>query len=177
MAIKKDKYIKTVSGLQHTIYAEHEKQRIVGELDRGELSIGEACQKYGIHFRGTITNWLKKYSTLERSSYTRVYFDEATRRQIVRQVEGGSLTLEEAIKKYGIIHSKTIKQWIKKYSCQMPGEVKLKQGKDHSADDASAKLLQTIEQLKLRVTGLETMIDLAEKEFRIEIRKKSGTKQ
>jgi hypothetical protein len=38
-------------------------------------------------------------------------------------------------------------------------------------------LLQIIEEQKLKIAGLEAMIDVAEKELNIDIRKKSGTRQ
>jgi hypothetical protein len=38
-------------------------------------------------------------------------------------------------------------------------------------------LQKQVEMLKLKVEALETMIDIAEKQLKIDIRKKSGTKQ
>jgi hypothetical protein len=39
------------------------------------------------------------------------------------------------------------------------------------------ELERQLEQAKLKIAGLETMIDIAEQELKISIRKKSGTKQ
>lgn len=59
-------------------------------------------------------------------------------------------------------------------------EMKQKREKDESSSDLeqeNAELKKALELAMLKVAGLETMIDIAEDQLNIDIRKKSGAKQ
>ena len=47
---------------------------------------------------------------------------------------------------------------------------------DNSIEKSAQDLQKELEQAKAKIATLETMIDVAEEQFKIEIRKKSGTK-
>jgi transposase-like protein len=177
MKIKRDKFVRTVNGVQHVIYPEHEKKSIVEKLERGELTMGEACEQYGISKRITILRWLKRYSLMDSTAYTKPRVERFTRREVVRQIEAGALSVEEAMKRHGIMSKITIKQWMREYSCTMETEQATLRATHSSKEESSQSSSQAMEGLKLRIAGLETLIDLAEKELGIDIRKKSGTKQ
>jgi len=53
---------------------------------------------------------------------------------------------------------------------------KNEQSQSSSTEETKA-LQKQVEMLKLKVEGLETMIDIAEEQLKIDIRKKPGTKQ
>ena len=102
------------------------------------------------------------------------------KRQIVLKIESGLLTIKEAARKYNLSEN-TISTWKKKYSCKVnnnvmnPQEIKIPQA---TKDIVVSKVHQKeIEALKLKIAALETMIDIAESQFKIEIRKKFGTGQ
>lgn len=178
MGMKKDKFEKVVNGVKHVVYPEETKLQIVKELEEGRLSVKEAMSKYEIHRADTIRSWLKKHSESYREQYMRVIYNDAERRQLVYKIESGIMSLEIASKHYRV-EQDTIKDWIKLYSCETnnPGAMSKKKSQNPPVSNETKALQDQIAMLKLKVEGLETMIDIAEKELKIDIRKKSGTKQ
>jgi exonuclease VII small subunit len=178
MAIKGDKFEKMVNGIKHVMYPDHMKEQIVRELENGSLTLGEAMSKYEIRQLDTLKQWLKKYSRLTQEQYMRGRSNPATRSQAVREIDSGRLTLEEAAIKYHVTID-TIKDWLKVYSCDVIKPLKHQRMKQNvpAVTTDEKNLLQIIEEQKLKIAGLEAMIDVAEKELNIDIRKKSGTRQ
>ncbi len=178
MGMKKEKFEKTVSGKRHYVYPEEEKIRIVKELEKGSLSIKEVMQKYEVLNAATVLNWLKRYSAQYRENYMRVILPVSERRQIAYKVESGSLSLEVASTRYRV-QQETIKKWIKLYTCttKTPDIMSQKEQPQQSSTQETKALQKQVEMLKLKVEALETMIDIAEKNLKIDIRKKPGTKQ
>lgn len=46
------------------------KLQVVGEVERGELTIGGSARKYGIQNPSTVTNWLRKFGTFDWQTQT-----------------------------------------------------------------------------------------------------------
>lgn len=46
------------------------KLAVVGEVERGELSIGAAARKYGIQNHSTVTTWLRKHGSFDWENQT-----------------------------------------------------------------------------------------------------------
>lgn len=120
-------------------------------------------------------------------------FDQAFKSTICLEVLSGNLSYSEAKAVYGIKGQGTIRRWVKQYQDQT-GSVNLhfmndtdsnthsidpKEGGDKSEDlqRKNDKLEAALKLAKLKITALETMIDIAESYLNIDIRKKSGTKQ
>ncbi len=107
-------------------------------------------------------------------------YSDAFKKEVVKEVILGQISQEGAKRKYGIGGSMTIPRWITKYECMIPkDEEPLEQG-----EKSKAELALEIEQLKrqlsyeqLKNEVLDTMITIAEREFKIPIRKKPGAKQ
>jgi ribosome-associated toxin RatA of RatAB toxin-antitoxin module len=95
----------------------------------------------------------------------------------------GAISEKEAIVKYGVSELQQIKNWIKKYSSQINYVSKNIVMKETEQSELATILQQkkelekVLEEANLRIIGLDTLIDVAEKQFNIEIRKKAGTKQ
>lgn len=176
--MKKEIQERLINGKIHTIYPEKEKRRIVKEIVEGLLSVKEAQEKYSIHRTGTIQGWLKQYSEEYRTKYMRVIYTDAQRRTVVREVESGHLSILVACEKYRITKD-TLKDWLKAYSCLSNNDTIMQENnvKNTSQTPVSTSKNKELEALKLKIAGLEAMIDIAEQEFKIDIRKKSGTKQ
>lgn len=108
---------------------------------------------------------------------------EATfRRKICEELQAGHITLGEVAKKYNVPRC-NIYRWIAWYENEQ--KELLSSGKMNSElpkisrelEKPDTNLLE--EELRLaqvKITTLEAMIDIAEEQFKIEIRKKSGTK-
>ena len=89
------------------------------------------------------------------------------------------MTMHQAAKKYSVT-SETIRNWQKRYSCNTNNSIKQQEMSADSPEIINSDQPETKKEpdiLKLKIAALETMIDIAEKEYNIEIRKKAGTKQ
>lgn len=176
--MKKESFEKTLNGKKCIIYSESEKLKIIEAIDSGSMSVKEAQKQYGIHQIATVQGWLKQYSEKYRTESMRVVYTLAQKRTIVREIESGYLHLHIASAKYRV-SERTLKKWLKSYSCGFYIQIKqdeMKNGKNESKQLPESHKKE-IDELKLKIAGLDVLIDIAEQEFNIEIRKKSGTKQ
>jgi transposase-like protein len=114
-------------------------------------------------------------------------YDLSLKRKVCEELLSGTITVREVARKYNIPAGGGIKYWIRWYQEEQAELAKLQpmptepinSDTSKSASNSSADSQQLQEELrlaKIRLTTLETMIDIAEKQFHIEIRKKSGTK-
>lgn len=103
--------------------------------------------------------------------------------RIIHEINSGLLTIEEAVKKYDINYVQVIHRWMKAAelsSCSpmsKPSQTGSEKPETESLESENARLRKELEDAKLRVLGLESLIEVAEEELEIKIRKKSGTKQ
>lgn len=110
-------------------------------------------------------------------------YSEAFKRKVVSEVESGSLSREAARRKYGIGGASTVDRWCRQYGNFERLGVRLTMQSSKERDQTKA-LKERVRQLeealadeKLKSMALETMIDVAERELKVPIRKKSGAKQ
>jgi transposase-like protein len=107
--------------------------------------------------------------------------------QVVQEYLSTDISQKELMDKYNIRGNNTIKQWMRKFDVQTPSQqqielqrimAKEKEKTPYERElEARVKRLESqLEDEKLRVLALSTMIDIAEKELKISIRKKSGAK-
>jgi transposase len=109
------------------------------------------------------------------------YYSMEFKQAVIQEVLSGHMSKDEARRRYGIKGKSTVLRWIRKFDSTQA--VKMK--KQSSNLNEQAKLLQAenkrlreeLELERLRVLSLNVMIDLAEEQFSIPIRKKSGAKQ
>ena len=132
---------------------------------------------------------------MEHRIEIRQMFDEAFKRKVVEEYMAGGLSQASILKKYGIRFKGAIPTWMKKlgYKHQptrrrtfariKPTLVKENKPIKASSADSKEELLKKIallqEQLedeKLRVEMYSRIIDIAEKELKVPIRKKPDTK-
>ncbi|MFI5139495.1 MAG: hypothetical protein ACHQIM_16865 [Sphingobacteriales bacterium] len=160
------------------------KKQAVKEIESGDFSIQEVMEKYQIIDRRSIISWMRQYSELEESEYTQTPIPIEVKRKVAYQVEIGNLTAKEAARQYQV-NLATITNWRKLHSCnphktvhslEMPDPPELPDNPELKASDP-AEVKSEPDLLKLKIVALETMIDIAEKQFNIEIRKKAGTKR
>ena len=111
-------------------------------------------------------------------------YSEEFKLSVIQEVLKGKITKEEARRIYGIKSKSAILEWTRQYSGEegfdkRGKKLKTKQSKQKLAEQ-KAKILELEESLrveKLKVALGNKMIDIAEEEYGIEIRKKSGAKQ
>jgi len=105
--------------------------------------------------------------------------------QVVREVEKGELSIKGSLRKYGIQSHGTVLNWLRKYGTfdwenqtptQMPKSAEQKilelEQKVKLLEKQKAFLEHQIDRADRKAVLFDMMIDLAEKEFNIPIRKK-----
>ena len=106
----------------------------------------------------------------------------AFKMQVVKDVENGLLNAEEARKLYGIGGRQTVHEWVSQYGMnQKIGKVV------HIMTDKEERellvlrrenrmLKKALDDSQVKVIALETLIEVAEEEFKIDVKKKFGAK-
>ena len=114
-------------------------------------------------------------------------YPKALKRKIAEEYLSGKFSYAVAAEEYGLKDKTVVKEFVKWYKRTLyleqmeddkgPKEVS-KPGS--SPEPPTKEQLQAIErqlaEAKLKIAGLEALIDIAEQELQIDIRKKSGTK-
>jgi len=109
--------------------------------------------------------------------------------QIVQEIEQGLLTTTGALEKYGVQAASTIRTWLKKYG-NFDYQYTIQQGMSKTPEQRILELEQQVKLLEKqknraeyladradkKVILFDMMIDIAEKEFNIPIRKKQEPK-
>lgn len=106
------------------------KLQVVDEIESGQLERLEACHKYGIQARSTITQWLRKYGNFDWNDLSKVTMSKTPEQKI--------LELEAKVKLLE----------------------KQKARAEHLAERADKKVII-----------FDMLVDMAEKEYDIQIRK------
>jgi len=120
--------------------------------------------------------------TLSRDPYKRR--DESEMIRVVRDIQSGLLGIRASCRKYGICR-RTLQCWITRLSVRTLGDELSNKLLSSMTDDQQSKALvkkvkeltKALEQSRLKIDSLETMIKVAEEALHIKIRKKRGTKQ
>jgi transposase len=111
------------------------------------------------------------------------YYSNEFKKSVVDEVLKGILSKEEARYKYGIKGNSAVLNWIRKFEgtksdSMKPKKTAVKSNKSTEEFEAeNARLKQELEMEQLRTRALNVMIDIAERQFKIPIRKKPGAKQ
>ncbi len=111
-----------------------------------------------------------------------VRYTETFKLFIVEEVESGRINKSEASLTYGILGHSTINKWCRKYGkcSQRKGKSLLLSQKDLELlrlTNENKALKQELDDARLKNVVYETLVDVAEKELEIPIRKKYGAKQ
>jgi transposase len=107
-------------------------------------------------------------------------YSESLKREIIFQVQSGLISKEEARRKYGVNGHSTILKWIRKFEESDPQFQSLM---DYNKSDKKdlikriKELERMLEDEQIRSLGYSKMIDIAEEQLKVPIRKKPDTKQ
>lgn len=116
------------------------------------------------------------------------HYPDELKYKVVQEYLTTSKSLKELRKEYGILGINTISNWKRKFGevKLSPDEIKLHKemskekkltSREIELEARLKKAEQALEAEQLRSLALSTLIDIAEREFKIPIRKKPGTKQ
>ena len=137
-------------------------------------------QQYGCS-EGTLSRWMGKYGSQSYHQSKQRVYKPSEKRAVLRAIASG-MSISEARITFGIVSSVSIHSWIKEES-EENSELSLsnsdamaKQVKTKDSDEVKA-LKEALAFAELKNVALNTMIDIAERQFKIDIRKKSGARQ
>jgi transposase len=150
--------------------------QIVQEVEAG-LPRKKACLKYGMSYT-TIGEWMKTYCSESYKVNLRSVVSAQQRRKAVRLVQEEKITKQQA-SELCKVSKKTITTWLRLAKREEADLVRSNHN-DMPIDPAISSQIDFPGQLneaRLKIKALETMIDIAEDQFKISIRKKPGAKQ
>jgi transposase-like protein len=108
-------------------------------------------------------------------------FSEAFKRQVVREVTSGMLSKAEAKLKYNLKGHSAVLYWIRTFEDRENISKNRKMDYSEKSKEALIKRIKELERQledeQIRAEGYSKMIDIAEDQLNISIRKKSTTKQ
>ena len=130
----------------------------------------------------------KEYTVLVSDSYgnksEKGTFEIAFRRWLVRELDAGRISVGEAIERFNFNPKSAntlIRYWRKKYTSALavtlPAMTEKEKQKLAALQKQLEQMQKQLEDTQMKNIALETMIDVAEEQLKISIRKKSGPKQ
>jgi len=155
---------------------------VVAKVEEG-FSRRKLCEQYGMT-KSTMDSWLKRYGSASYQASKKVPVSPEKSRSIVRAIVQGRLTRQEAQQQYNIKCASTIRNWLRTFREEnketlipSPAAMKDKKKPVTTESEEIKALKKALAASQLKVAALETMVDIAERELKIDIRKKSGAKQ
>ena len=129
----------------------------------------------------TLTNCMEGF---KQDEITYNDYEVSFRRWLVSQVDSGRMSLNEVRDRFQInqtVLKRVFKRWQELYSDEIHLSLKTMSSKDRADINKLEKRIKELEkQLELaqmKNVALNSMIDIAEKDYKLSIRKKSGPKQ
>jgi transposase len=107
-------------------------------------------------------------------------YSNSLKQEVIREIKSGFLSKAEARRKYDIPGRSTIIGWIRKFDGKLSDNRRIMDYKKSDKDALIKRIKELERQLEdeqMRSFGLSKMIDIAEDQLKISIRKKSATKQ
>jgi hypothetical protein len=159
------------------------RQELIRAIESGTPRSVIAYQ-YGMS-RATLSKWMGKHSSPSYQAKQRgAHLTAVEKRSIVRQIEQGILTPYAARKTHGI-SGPTLQKWLSsplKENAELavynPFEMKDRPAETPaSPDEEKEALKKALAESQLKINALNTLIDVAEEQFKIAIRKKPGARQ
>lgn len=159
----------------HLHFSKEQKNKVVQEIESGQLTRNEAMEKYYIVGHHTLNSWLLQLGSNPEGVVRKRYM-KADQRLAAYKIITGESALDEVARAMQVAHD-TISRWVRRYKKDVhQNPISSTKKKPHLEVIGQDKPQQKeLEELRLKVAGLEMMIDIAE-ELKVDIRKKSGTK-
>ena len=179
MSIKKEEVVYLERKTSRSRYDKRLIIKIVNEIESGvPKQIIE--KEYGIR-QDRVLKWLRTYGSQEYAQrVTRVY-TTSEKRSVVRAVEGG-MTVKEAQVAFNISNPTVIRNWLSAFEKEnveigVINTIDMPKNKIEASGEREKALLAALDEANLKIRALDTLIDIAEDQLKISIRKKSGAKQ
>jgi transposase len=134
---------------------------------------------YGVA-RSTVSLWMQEYGSDGCNVGRKSHLNKAQKRSMIRAIREGRMTMKEARLAYNMKSYTAIVKVLRedKENSDLSGDMNAKANAADGQDDAEKKALKkALEEAELKIKALNTLIDVAEDQFKIPIRKKPGAKQ
>jgi transposase-like protein len=155
--------------------------KIVKEVEEG-LPRKEAIRIYGLG-KSTLDGWFKIYGSQNyREHIKRKIYTNLQKRTIVSAIDQGRMSIQDAHVAYKIKNEKTIREWLQQYKSEkveicIEKQLPMSKKKKEETTSQTAALQKALQEAELKIKALNTLIDVAEEQLKIDIRKKSGARQ
>ena len=169
----------------HRCYDKSFILEMVESIENGTIR-SAITKKHGIA-RSVLACWMRDYGSPAYHASKQGHLSQQQKRSIVRAIEEGRMTIFEARAAYRVNSTVTITKWLKESkrenaelvatSTTRMANKEQDQQPDPDPKKALAEALKKLEEAELKVKALNTLIDVAEEQFKISIRKKAGAKQ
>jgi len=154
---------------------------IVRAVERGATR-KEVTTRYGVA-KSNVSSWMREYGSPAYLASIKP-LSVSDRRSLVRSVEEGRMTLLEARDAYKLASTDVVKRYLREAEREKAELQRIATLMDKnevrseaiSSEDVKA-LKKALEEAELKIKALNTLIDVAEDQFKIAIRKKPGAKQ
>jgi len=153
-------------------------QKIVEAIEGG-MRRSEVCLIYGLS-RSTISDWMREYGSSSYKVHKQGHLNKAQKRSMIRAIREGRMTLQEAKLAYNMPSYKSIITLLQQEKEKSELSVDMQNTSNPSQkgeDQEKQTLIKALEEAQLKIKALNTLIDVAEDQFKIPIRKKPGAKQ
>lgn len=156
-------------------------KEIVKSVERGATR-SELIKRYGMA-KSTLADWVREYGSQAYHASQRA-LSPTERRSLVRAVTEGKMTLHEAKLAFQLSSTSVVNRYLlaaEKEKAELR-RISLLMAENEArseaipSDDAEA-LKKALQDAELKIKALNTLIDVAEEQFKISIRKKPGAKQ
>jgi transposase-like protein len=120
---------------------------------------------------------------MEETGKTLYYYSTAFKQKVISEIESGQHSIEQARKIYNIGGSSTISKWIKKFGKNhlLGKKVRIEMADEidqiKKLQKEKAELESALVKAHLKILTLETIIESAEEDLGIELKKSTGTGQ
>lgn len=111
-------------------------------------------------------------------------YEISFRRWLISQIDSKEMSIEQARDRFHLSpreYKRIIENWQTKYSDELHLSLQSMSSKERADNKALEKRIKELEKrlelAQMKNVALNTMIDIAEKDYKLEIRKKSGPKQ
>ncbi len=111
-------------------------------------------------------------------------YEVSFRRWLVSQVDSGNMSMNEVRDRFQLKQvniKRTLRRWQELYSEELHLSLNAMSSKDRADNGKLEKRIEELEKqlelAKMKNVALNTMIDIAEQDYKLSIRKKSGPKQ
>ena len=182
MKRENEELIRSVRYHEQGHFRESIRDELIRMIEEGTPRSVIAYQ-YGVS-RTAISKWMRDHSSAAyQGKQHGSHLTAVEKRSVVRLIEQGALTPDVARKENGI-SSNTLNKWLqtsKQENAELaaydPFEMKDKAAGPGLPDPEKEALKKALEEAQIKISALNTLIDVAQDQFKIAIRKKAGARQ